>query len=254
MVSTFIKNSVARRICGDIVWSENPGDAMKKWRDIFGVSQSEVGRLMKVSPSVISDYEKGRRLPGAKFVKRFVEALMRLDGENGWNVTLQIAKTMNLHLEAIVDVCEFVEPMEIEDFVGVVEGEVLTTSTFNRRIYGYTILDSIKAIETLSGSEFFQIMGLTSERALVFTKVSKGRSPMVAVRVSLIKPAAVVVHGPRSVDELAVKLAEREKLPLILSRFKSEKRLIESLKRLCESFYKTDSHKSYNSKNRRVYR
>lgn len=237
MVSTFIKNSVARRVCGDIVWSENPGYAMKKWRDIFGASQSDVGKLMGVSPSVISDYEKGRRIPGAKFVKRFVESLMRLDGENGWKVTLQIAKSMNLHLEAIVDVCEFVEPVSIEYFTEVVEGEVLTSSTFNRRIYGYTILDSIRAIETLSGSEFFQIMGLTSERALVFTKVSMGRSPMVAVRVSLIKPAAVVVHGPRRVDELAIRLAEKEKLPLILSKCKGEKKLIEALKRLCERFY-----------------
>ena len=234
MVSEFVRNSVARRICGDIVWSESPGDAMKKWRDIFGVSQSDVGKIMDISPSVISDYEKGRRVPGAKFVKRFVEALMKLDSERGWRVTMQIAKTMNIHLEAIVDVCEFTAPMDVEEFAELVMGEVLTRSTYGRKIYGYTILDSIKAIETLSGSEFFQIMGLTSERALVFTKVSKGRSPMVAVRVSLIKPAAVVVHGPRRVDRLAVMLAERERLPLILSRMPSENKLVDTLKSMCE--------------------
>ena len=235
LVTDFIRNTVARRICGDIVWSDSPGDAMRKWRDIYRVSQAEVSRIMNIAPSVISDYEKGRRIPGARFVRRFVEALLKVDSERGWSITLQMAKTMNLHLEAIVDVCEFVSPIDVRKFSDIVDGIILTSSTFNRKIYGYTVLDSLKAIETLSGAEFFQIMGLTSERALVFTKVTIGRSPMVAVRVSLIKPAAVVVHGPKTVDKLAIKLAEKERLPLILSRIPSEEELVEALKRICES-------------------
>jgi putative transcriptional regulator len=34
---------------------------MKKWRVLFGLKQSEVARKMSISPSVLSDYEKGKR-------------------------------------------------------------------------------------------------------------------------------------------------------------------------------------------------
>ena len=64
---------------------------------------------------------------------------------------------------------------------------------------------------------FYQIYGRTSERALIFTGVSTGRSPMVAVRISSLKPALVVLHGLKEVDKLAVKIAEKENIPLLLT-------------------------------------
>jgi len=234
VVTKFIIDSVARRIAGDIVWSHNPGAIMRKWREIFNASQIEVSRAMGISPSVISDYEKGRRTPGSIFVKRFVESLLSIDENRGWVVTKKLAKTLNIHLDSIEDMCEFEEPIPISDLIELVKGKLLTRSDYGKVIYGYTVLDSIKTILSLSGTEFYQLMGMTSERALVFTKVSAGRSPMVAVRTSPIKPAAVVLHGPRKVDELAIRLANIEKIPLILSLHKTVKDIIYSLRRACE--------------------
>ncbi len=234
MVTKFIIDSVARRIAGDIVWSHNPGATMRKWREMFNASQIEVSRAMGISPSVISDYEKGRRTPGSIFVKRFVESLLSIDENRGWIVTKKLAKTLNIHLDSVEDMCEFEEPISVSDLIRLVKGKLLTRSDYGKIIYGYTVLDSIKTILSLTGTEFYQLMGMTSERALVFTKVSAGRSPMVAVRTSPIKPAAVVLHGPRKVDELAIRLADIEKIPLILSLHKSVKDIICSLRRTCE--------------------
>jgi len=234
VVTKFIIDSVARRIAGDIVWSHNPGATMRKWREMFNASQIEVSRAMGISPSVISDYEKGRRTPGSIFVKRFVESLLSIDENRGWIVTKKLAKTLNIHLDSIEDMCEFEEPIPVSDLIRLVKGKLLTRSDYGKVIYGYTVLDSIKTILSLTGTEFYQLMGMTSERALVFTKVTAGRSPMVAVRTSPIKPAAVVLHGPRKVDELAIRLADIEKIPLILSLHKSVKDIIYSLRRACE--------------------
>jgi len=234
VVTKFIIDSVARRIAGDIVWSHNPGATMRKWREMFNASQIEVSRAMGISPSVISDYEKGRRTPGSIFVKRFVESLLSIDENRGWIITKKLAKTLNIHLDSIEDMCEFEEPISVSDLIRLVKGKLLTRSDYGKVIYGYTVLDSIKTILSLTGTEFYQLMGMTSERALVFTKVTAGRSPMVAVRTSPIKPAAVVLHGPRKVDELAIRLADIEKIPLILSLHKSVKDIIYSLRRACE--------------------
>ncbi len=224
---------LGRRIAGDIVWSEDPGVALRKWREIFGLSQLEVARSMAISASVISDYEKGRRVPGSKFIKRFVEALFAADSEHGWEVVRRLARTMNINLDAVIDIQEFEFAVSVDDLISAVKGILLNSEYISRGIYGYTVLDSIASIESMTGNEFYYIMGTTTERALIFTNVSTGRSPMVAVRVSPLKPAVVVIHGPRQrVDPLAIRLADKERIPLILSLAPSVNDLVKSLREI----------------------
>jgi putative transcriptional regulator len=228
----FVLELIAQKIAGDIVMSENCGASLRKWREVFKLTQTEVGVLMGVSASVISDYEKGRRSPGVKFVRRFVKALINLDKSRGYPVVKQIASSLNLSLGAIMDLKDFSVPMKLDELVTVVEG-FIANSNMHRDviIYGYTVLDSLEAIERLSGNEFWQIMGATTRRALIFTKVSTGRSPMISVRVSPVKPVAVVLHGTKKIDPLAIRLADREGLPLIVSLKPTAEDLIKSLRK-----------------------
>jgi len=64
-------------------------------------------------------------------------------------------------------------------------------------------------------SQFPKLYGTMSERAFIFTQVSTGRSPMVVIRVTPMKPSLMVLHGLKEVDPLAIKIAEREKIPVI---------------------------------------
>ena len=228
----FVLELIAQKIAGDIVMSENCGASLRKWREVFKLTQTEVGVLMGVSASVISDYEKGRRSPGVKFLRRFVKALINLDKSRGYPVVKQIASSLNLSLGAIMDLKDFSAPMKLDELVTVVEG-FIANSNMHRDviIYGYTVLDSLEAIERLSGNEFWQIMGATTRRALIFTKVSTGRSPMISVRVSPVKPVAVVLHGTKKIDPLAIRLADREGLPLIVSLKPTAEDLIKSLRK-----------------------
>jgi len=228
----FVLELIAQKIAGDIVMSENCGASLRKWREVFKLTQTEVGVLMGVSASVISDYEKGRRSPGVKFLRRFVKALINLDKSRGYPVVKQIASSLNLSLGAIMDLKDFSAPMKLDELVTVVEG-FIANSNMHRDviIYGYTVLDSLEAIERLSGNEFWQIMGATTRRALIFTKVSTGRSPMISVRGSPVKPVAVVLHGTKKIDPLAIRLADREGLPLIVSLKPTAEDLIKSLRK-----------------------
>lgn len=217
MVSDYIVEMVGRRISGDIVWSDDIASSLRKWREIFRVSQSELAKAMGVAPSVINNYEKGKRTPGARFVKKYVESLLKIDSSRGWVVVRDLMKSLSIDPNAIIDLGEFDTPVHLDELVDAVRGIVLNSVFQLRPLYGYTVIDSINAIQSLSGNEFIQIMGYTTERALVFTKVSTGRSPMVAVRVAPVKPAAIVLHGSKRVDPIAIILAEREAVPLILS-------------------------------------
>ncbi len=214
----YVIELIARRIAGDIALSSDPGAALRKWREIFSVSQSEVAKTMGIAPSVLSDYEKGRRSPGVKFVKRFVEALIKIDESRGFTTIKKLAGGALSFSRAVIDMGEFSKPLSVDEVITLVEGIVLNSIVDDRPIYGYTIVDSITAITTMSGHDFWYLMGLTSERALVFTNVKRGRSPMIAIRVAPVKPAIIIIHGPRrSVDPLAILLADRERIPLVLS-------------------------------------
>ena len=213
--------------------SEHPGSVLRKWREIFAASQLDVARHMGVTPSVISDYEKGRRTPGSLFIRRFVEALLDIDSERGWSVVSRLAKMLQLnYLGAVIDMREFETGVALEEIITRVKGIPINSYLLDERIYGYTIVDSLKAIMSLTGSEFLHLLGSTTQRVIVFTRVTTGRSPMIALRVSTIKPAAIVLHGPRKLDYLAVWMAESERIPVILSMTRNIEELVRNLRQL----------------------
>ena len=206
---------------------------MRRWRELFAVSQTRLSEKMIVSSSVISDYESGRRKsPGTRFVKRFVWALLVIDEERGGRFAREFARLTSSPTNAILDIREFPIPVPVEHFCKAILGEIVTCHEEARReVSGYTVIDSAKAIETLSGWEFYQIFGTTTERALIFTDMVEGESPMMAVRMSTLKPGIVVYHGAKP-DILAIKLAKYDRIPLIYSKAQNVGHLIKSLRRL----------------------
>jgi len=215
------------KIAGDIVASEEPGKALKSWREKLGIKQIALAKHLKLSPSVLSDYESGRRpSPGVLFVRKYVDAMVALDESQGRMSTRLLSREDS---SAILSIKEFTEPVSAPDLLHRLKAKVLTGDPSSIRLYGYTVVDSIKTIYALSGYDFYRIFGATTERALVFTKVGLGRSPLVAIRVSQLKPRVVVVHGPAHLDPLAVDLAKREGLVLALSMCADENEIISSL-------------------------
>ncbi len=206
---------------------------MRKWRELFTISQMSLSDRMVVSSSVISDYESGRRpSPGAKFVRRFVWALLKIDGERGSRFVNEFAKLTRSPTNAIIDLREFPLPVRVEYLCKAIEGKIVAcVDRYVREINGYTVVDSQRAIETLSGLEFSQLFGATTERALIFTNVENGISPMLIVRVSSLKPRVVIFHGTQP-DEYSIRLAEYDGIPLIYSSLSSVERLVKSLRKL----------------------
>ncbi len=208
---------MAKRIAGDIIWSENPGASIKKWRMLYGLGQKDVARLMGVSYSVISDYERGKRLAGRGFIRKFINVLLDYDSQNDWITTRRIARLLNIYVEGIIDIGEFIEPISLDELVDIVKGVPLTSITEHRPIKGYTILDSVLTIQSISANEFVRVMGATSDRVVVFTRITRGRSVMVATRVSPVKPSVIVLHGIKKVDPLAIRIGIIEGIPLIIT-------------------------------------
>jgi len=232
-VSPSVREVLARRIAGEIVLSNKPGATMRRWRELFAVSQTSLSEKMVVSSSIISDYEGERRKsPGTRFVRRFVWALLKIDEDRGSRFIREFARLTSSPSTAVLDLREFPIPVRVEYLCKAIKGEnVACLDKFVKEVLGYTVVDSKKAVETLSGLEYSQVFGATTDRALVFTNVVDGSLPMMIVRVSSLKPRVVVFHGA-SPDEYSIKLAEYDQIPLIYSALPSIEQLVKTLRKL----------------------
>lgn len=212
-------------MAGEITLSANPGQTIKKWRETFHISQLALAEYLDLSPSVISDYESGRRKsPGVATVRRIVQALIALDEKHGGEIVKRYLTDEKE--QAIIDIKEFQIPVPSMKFLDNIDAKIISSDKQSERdLHGYTVLDSVKAITTFSSSDYLQIYGWSNERALIFTGVKYGRSPMIAIRAHPLKPALVIYHQPGAIDKLAVKLADLETVQLAVTKLSLDKML-----------------------------
>jgi len=230
------KEKAMKWIAGEIVLSDNPAESLKYWRERFRVPQTDLAKALQVSPSVISDYEAGRRKsPGTATIKKIVKTLINLDEMSGGEVLRSLSHVFGTRLspDIVLEIKEYSQPVKAESVAKAIQGEIVANQDLlEQRVFGYTVIDSLKAILNLTPEDFRRLYGLTTERVLAFTGVTTGRSPMIAIRVIGITPGMVVLHGSlKGVDELAIKIAELLKVPLVLSKLKTVEELLLALQK-----------------------
>ena len=209
---TLAKENLAKRIAGEIVLSEEAGKVIQKWRNIFKLPQRRLADEMGIMPSVISDYENGRRKsPGIKIIKKIVQTMIILDEKAGGKVIQEfsVLPTQAILSDAVLDMKEFNSPVDTKDFCKTLEVSMVAKEDLSdKKLYGYTVIDSLKAITDLSPIDMVKLYGLTSERALIFAKSHTGRSAMIALKVTNLRPGIVILQGSERVDDLAKRIAE----------------------------------------------
>lgn len=221
------------KIAGDITMSSEPGKTIRKWREEFSLSQQQLADSMGVSNSVISDYESGRRKsPGVAVIRKLVDSLISLDAMKGYPVASRYRP--DTRDECILAMEEFDGGVDSDKFIETIAGRNVNPDKMpSRKLYGYTIVDSMKAIVNLSSEDYLKIYGWNIERALIFTDVHFGRSPMVAIRAHPLTPGMVVYQNPENTDLLAIKLAKLEKIPLVTTKLTVDE-LVSRLNKLKE--------------------
>ena len=149
-------------------------------------------------------------------IKRFVNALIEIDKSRGGAVIQRLTSNLE-NDQKYFFLHEFASSITGLDFAKLIKARVVTGEELleYKKIYGYTLIRSIKVILNLPPSQFLKLFGAMSERAFIFTEVSTGRSPMVVIRVSTMKPSIVVLHKLTKVDEIALKIAEKEQIPVM---------------------------------------
>ncbi|QZA88886.1 helix-turn-helix domain-containing protein [Salinarchaeum sp. IM2453] len=230
------RRELAEKIAGEVALSDDPGGTLRKWRTDFDVTQTELANELDVSSSVISDYESGRReSPGIALIRRVVFALLDIDQRRGGNRIRQYARVLSAGFESDVvrDLQEYSASIPIERVYDAIDAEELVSGDFDT-VTGHTIINSIAAIRRLSSDDFFRLYGQSTSRALVFTNITRGESPLVALRVVNPTPNAVILHGldREELWDHAPDLARVDGFSLALTNMDVDK-LSDNLRSLC---------------------
>ncbi len=229
-----VRDQFARRIAGEIALSEHPGQTMRIWRKRFRLPQVVLSKYIGISPSVISDYESGRRKsPGTATIRRFVMALLALDERNGGTAVSAFVRLMDINLvdlNVVLAMNDFSTAMKAREFCNRLKCEVQSgEDLLERNLYGYTLVDVERAIKELSSEVFMKLFGATTERCLVFTNASTGRAPMIAIKTQEFRPSLVVLHGVEEIDPLTIELSEQMRIPIAVSKITSVDALVKEL-------------------------
>ena len=118
--------------------------------------------------------------PGTAVVGKIVDTLLAMDEENEGK-HIQKFSTMlfsNVEDDVIYDIHEYATAIPLKDFSDAI-GCSLLCGSMDQVLFGYTVVNSLNAIMQFSSEEFNRIYGWSTERAVVFTNVSTGKSRMV---------------------------------------------------------------------------
>jgi putative transcriptional regulator len=233
---------LAQGIAGEMTLSDEPGRVMKKWREKFQVPQKDLAEYLTISPSVISDYESGRRMsPRVETIRKFVDGLLLLDHRRGSPVSKGLKRVVGTGIpsDILLDLRKFLVPMKVKEFCECLHCKIVVGKDFTgREIWGYTAINSVAAILRLDVKQLLELYRQTIDGSSIFTNVTTGRSPLVAIKSSQIgfrnksKPTLIVLHGldPNKVDIVALKIAEAEEIPLAVSTIKGVDELVRTLR------------------------
>jgi putative transcriptional regulator len=150
-----VRDRLARRIAGEIALSESPGKAMRVWRERFRLPQIVLAEHLGISPSVISDYESGRRKsPGTSTIRRFVMALLSLDDRNGGQTIAAFVRLMDVSLvdlNIVIAMSDFSSPLRAKNFCKKLKCSIVAGEKYlDREIFGYTLVDVERAVKELN--------------------------------------------------------------------------------------------------------
>ena len=230
-MNNIVRDLIGKKIAGDIVYSPDPGAALKKWRKRFKITQRDLAMKIGIMPSVISDYESSRRKsPGVRVVKRLIDMLMLIDEERGGKILSELSgEFLQASItDAIMDMRDIGEKptsfldkkLELKYFVRPTKPKAL----------GYVVLDAYKAVINMSYTELVRIFSLANDSVLILANVNNGRTSLPIIKITGLRPSLVVLLTKSEPDELAIKVAEAERIGLATSSLRPEE-VVERLRK-----------------------
>lgn len=236
-----MNQQLLQKILGDIAANEEYGFVMKKWRELFNITQAKVAQELNIKPSVISDYEGSRRRsPGIGFVRKYVNTIIKLSEIHEKESFEKVKKLLGIVNETNSLLNKTFESKNTESILNLLNAEKLTRRK-NSEFFQECIFFSNKISHVLTkmpSKKLFNHFKNSTDKFFIFSKVKSGRIPLILLnllsKTNKSKMPGLIIFQTNDEFKLSRfvrRMAERNKITLgITNKEISEiKKIVEKL-------------------------
>jgi putative transcriptional regulator len=160
--------TLKREIAGEIIISNNLGNTLKKWQNIFEINQKTLAKNMSISNTMLSDYQNGRRTnPSIKFILNFINSLINHDIKHKEKVLKKLIEQKN---ELIFETKEFKKGIKIKILEKSEKIKQTNIKNNNEIVYGITYID-VNDIPDFDNNDLQKIFGKTNKRIFYISNI-----------------------------------------------------------------------------------
>ncbi len=161
--------TLKREIAGEIIISNNLGNTLKKWQNIFEVNQKTLAKNMAISNTMLSDYQNGRRTnPSIKFILNFINSLINHDIKHKEKI---LKKLIEQKTELIFETKEFKKGIKIKVLEKSEKIKQTNIKNNNDIVYGITYID-VHDIPDFDNNDLQKIFGKTNKRIFYISNIT----------------------------------------------------------------------------------
>lgn len=173
-------------ILGDIAANENYGLVMKKWRDLFNITQSRIAKELDIKQSVISDYENNRRRsPGIEFLRKYTISLVTVGKKEKKKEFESVIEDLGLKKEKKkLFVGEFEQAMACKKVLNLLKATQILSQPVQSDFKNYIFFsDKISNIMTKQPSyKLLKNLNNKTETVFIFSNVKTGKVPLILLK------------------------------------------------------------------------
>ncbi len=225
-------SSLLRFIAGDIASNEKYGIVMKKWRNLFNITQSRIAKEMNVKQSVISDYENNRRAsPGINIIRSYVLALIKIAKKEHPREYNELLKSLNIDEErASLYRGEFKTELNNKRIMKLFNATQVIAPKEEYKFKEFVFFSkNISSIVTNQPSyKLLKELKSNTNRLFIFSNVKSGQIPLITITLlSKINhtdlPKLILFQSNKfKISNLAKRIAKSNNISIMITKMNNE--------------------------------
>lgn len=218
---------------GDIASNEKYGIIIKKWRELFNITQSKLARELNIKQSVISDYENNRRKsPGISFLRKYCISLIRIgkdDKNEEYNSILKMLNIKDKKRKLIRGSFEKLKSnKELLDFFKAHQIILPKKESYFKNFLFFS--DNVSSVLT-SFPSYKLLKNLKSDEktVFIFSNVKSGKIPLIILQIisklnKMNMPKLVVFQSEKfKITNFTKKYARKNNISIMISKLNVDK-------------------------------
>ncbi|MBN1924107.1 MAG: helix-turn-helix domain-containing protein [Nanoarchaeota archaeon] len=220
--------SLIQIILGDIAANEDYGLVMKKWRELFNITQSRIAKELKIKQSVISDYENNRRKsPGIEFIRKYTTGIVSIASKENKKEYESVIESLELNKESSKLLRGvFKKSMNNSQIIKLLKATQIISQENQSLFKDFVFFsDNLSKILTKQPSlKLIKSLKSNNEIVYIFSRVKSGKIPLITLKLlskinKIDLPKLIIFQSDKfKISSLARRIAKNNNICIAVTK------------------------------------